>query len=51
MGATFIFAEWIIALLPINLWPQVIIQMSVVVKVLCVNGPLKGGTPHNQKTM
>ena len=53
MGATFIIAEWIIALLPINLWPPCHQrQMSVVVKVLCVNGPLKGdGSPHNHKTM
>ena len=36
MGATFIFAQWILALLPINLWPPSHQrQMSVVVKVLC----------------
>ena len=51
-GCHFIIANWIIALLPISLWPPGHQrQMNVVFKDLCVNGPLKGGTPHNHKTM
>ena len=51
-GCHLIIADWIIALLPINLWPpSQQRQMDAAVKDLCVNGLLKGGTPHNHKTM